>query len=107
MFDLSGLPFQAYLSYTSRNRLTPWGLLNGTKVNCSGSGNLCLTVPLNEGVADNDSGDHLFAGSGDLCLTVSLTAGVADYDSGDHLCAGSGDPALRQDRWKIGNIFVI
>ena len=100
MFDLSGLPFQAYLSYTSRNRLTPWGLLNGTKVNCSGSGNLCLTVPLTAGVADYDSGD-------DLCLTVPLTAGVADYDSGDHLCAGSGDPALRQDRWKIGNIFVI
>ena len=36
-----------------------------------------------------------------------LTAGVSDHDSGDHLCAGSGDPALRQDRWKIGNIFVI
>ena len=36
-----------------------------------------------------------------------LTAGVSDNDSGDHLCAGSGDPALRQDRWKIGNIFVI
>ena len=74
---------------------------------CAGSGDPCLTVSITAGVADYDSGDHLCAGSGDLCLTVILTADVADYDSGDHLCAGSGDPALRQDRWKIGNIFVI
>jgi hypothetical protein len=30
--NVLGLPFQAYLSYTSRNRLTPWGFLNVTKV---------------------------------------------------------------------------